>query len=247
MGEAQDVFTTSDRHAAEVLRVLEKARGNLATPDVPTLRATVGPAGNEVALRLVLSTADPAAEAAAESLVASARALSRRCREAPTETIVVAATQKLADVQRAEERGLRELSESVQALRRQTEVRGEVKAIIERRLRVRRFNSPLVFHRVCKGRPGQPITDFWEVWKEALQKAGLPAGRLFHDLRRSAVRTLIRAGVDETTAMKVSGHKTRSMLLRYNIVTGRETADALLRADACLSTQPTRVENERDN
>ena len=52
------------------------------------------------------------------------------------------------------------------------------------------------------------------------------------------MRTLIRAGVDESTAMKVSGHKTRSMLVRYNIVTERETADALLRADAFLSTQP---------
>ena len=59
------------------------------------------------------------------------------------------------------------------------------------------------------------------------------------------MRTLIRAGVDETTAMKVSGHKTRSMLLRYNIVTERETADALLRADAYLSTQPTQSENEK--
>ncbi len=122
---------------------------------------------------------------------------------------------------------------------------GEVRAIMEGRLRVRRFDCPLIFHRECKGKPGQPITDFWDVWRNALQAAGLPAGRLFHDLRRSAVRTLIRAGVDETTAMKVSGHKTRSMLLRYNIVTERETADALLRADAYLAIQPTQAENEK--
>src|SRR5437899_2625676 len=76
------------------------------------------------------------------------------------------------------------------------------------------------------------------MWRNALRAARLPQGLLFHDLRRSAVRTLIRAGVDETTTMKVSGHKTRSMLLRYNIVTERETADALLRADAFLSNQP---------
>jgi integrase len=115
---------------------------------------------------------------------------------------------------------------------------GAVRAIIERRLRERRFDCPLIFHRVCKGQPGRPITDFWDIWRNALQAARLPSGRLFHDLRRSAVRTLIRAGVDESTAMKVSGHKTRSMLLRYNIVTERETADALLRADDFLSTQP---------
>src|SRR5438093_12628941 len=65
---------------------------------------------------------------------------------------------------------------------------GDVRTIIERRLRVRRFNCPLIFHRECKGKPGQAITDFWEVWRNALQAAGLPAGRLFHDLRRSAVR-----------------------------------------------------------
>jgi integrase len=122
---------------------------------------------------------------------------------------------------------------------------GGVRAIIERRLRERRLDCPLIFHRECKGRAGQPVTDFWDVWRGALKAAGLPEGRLFHDLRRSAVRTLIRAGVDESTAMKVSGHKTRSMLLRYNIVTEQETADALLRADAYLSTQPVERNVER--
>ena len=122
---------------------------------------------------------------------------------------------------------------------------GDVRAIIERRLKARRFDTPLIFHRECKGKPGQPIMDFWDVWRNVLRDAGLPAGRLFHDLRRSAVRTLIRAGVDESTAMKVSGHKTRSMLLRYNIVTERETADALLRADAYLALQPTPAEREK--
>lgn len=115
MSEVQNVFTTSDRRAAEVLWVLERARGNLAMPDGPALRATVQPQPGEVAVRLVLSTANPAAEAAAESLVASAHAL---------ESVVVAATQKLADLLHTEERILRELTESLQASNRHTEVLG---------------------------------------------------------------------------------------------------------------------------
>ncbi|PYQ14889.1 MAG: hypothetical protein DMF80_11090 [Acidobacteria bacterium] len=85
---------------------------------------------------------------------------------------------------------------------------------------------------------GQSIKDLRCAWRNALEAAPLPEDRLFHDLRRSAVWTLIRSGVDPSVAMKVSGHKTRSMLDRYNIVEETETAAALAKADAYLSTQP---------
>ena len=100
---------------------------------------------------------------------------------------------------------------------------GPLVEVIERRWHGRVLGCPFVFHvtRPADRRLAENVG-------AGVQAAKLP-GKLFHDLPRTVVRNLVRAGVPERVAMGITGHRTRSVFDRYNIVDERDLGQASAR------------------
>ena len=119
-----------------------------------------------------------------------------------------------------------------------------LREMLERRWKARSLKCPRVFHK-----DEQPIGDWRKTWARSCVAAGLfrvlnPGAKnerkvptvLFHDLRRTVVRNLVRAGVPERIAMSVTGHKTRAVFDRYNIVSEVDLRRATSRLAEYVST-----------
>ena len=121
-------------------------------------------------------------------------------------------------------------------------VLGELVQLIERRKELRTVKtdagvtiSSLVFHHA-----GEPIVEFRKSWSTACKKAGCE-GRLFHDLRRSAARQLIRSGVTKDVARQLGGWKTDSMFSRYNVCDEEDLRDAMQKVTAYNKSESQKV------
>src|SRR5215831_14198571 len=101
----------------------------------------------------------------------------------------------------------------------------EVLELMRRREADKVEGCPYIFHR-----RGERIYDFRKAWNTAITKAGC-AGRVFHALRRSVIRDMVRGGTNERIAMGISGHRTRSIFDRYNIADRKDMEQALARTE----------------
>ena len=94
-------------------------------------------------------------------------------------------------------------------------------------------NDPVFTRRGGKGvqKGVQPVRTFYKLWEQVTEQAGVP-GLLYHDLRRTAIRNMRRLGIPESVAMRISGHRTRAVFDRYDIVNANDLKDAVRKVAA---------------
>jgi integrase len=90
-------------------------------------------------------------------------------------------------------------------------------------------SSPYVF---TSSRTGTMWKELRRFFTRACERAGVSTETWFHDLRRSFVTNARRRGVPESVVMRMSGHKTRAVFDRYNVVDDTDVKLAVAQIEA---------------
>ncbi|MDX2501395.1 MAG: site-specific integrase [Deltaproteobacteria bacterium] len=112
----------------------------------------------------------------------------------------------------------------------------ELKEIMDLQWQLRKKTATILPYIFFNNDNTDRIKRFDKAWKRACKDAKIGI-RLFHDFRRTAVRNMVRSGVPERVAMMISGHKTRSVFDRYNIVSDEDLKLAAQKQAEYLASQ----------
>ncbi len=100
---------------------------------------------------------------------------------------------------------------------------------------------------------GKPVRDIRTALRKACRKVGIPYGRgekdgfVFHDTRHCFNTNMRKAGVPESVIMKITGHSTREMFLRYDSVDGSDTRKAVDQMEGFLKSVDQNVDQALQN